>query len=104
MLPGIILSDEDDEPDAPNYTGEAVKAEETTEPAISWAEPTSDADTELPHDEELIQEVKKVDEKPAAEIEAVTSDKKDETKKELDDSDEIKTPDLMFDDIESLFQ
>ena len=104
LLPGIILSDEDDEPDAPNYTGEAVKAEETTEPAISWAEPTSDADTELPHDEELIQEVKKVDEKPAAEIEAVTSDKKDETKKELDDSDEIKTPDLMFDDIESLFQ
>ena len=93
LLPGAMIDlDGDGEPDVPSYTGFAVQAktEELPDTQLTWIQPehTEEEDTVKPADTEMQTKIQEA---------AALAD--DTEKKE-----EIVTPDLMFDDIDSLFQ
>ena len=112
LLPGVVINDDDDDDDddIPNYTGSAVQAEKPVElPQMTWLQPEEN-NPSAPVVNEQVKEVEEMPTLPVVEEAQITEnttpqleEKKPQEKIE-DDDEKIVTPDLMFDDIDSLFQ
>ena len=115
LLPGVVINDDDDDDDdVPNYTGSAVQAEKPVElPQMTWLKPETNAPVSEPkpasepkkeEDATVMPTLAGIGIEPVEETVEPVVEKEKPQAKPKDDEDEILTPDLMFDDIDSLFQ